>query len=45
MRPQNREGILAARILMLLSASIIFTLGAIHLVYTFWGTNLTPRDP
>src|SRR5258708_6105894 len=45
MRPQNREGILAAKILMVLSASIIFTLGVVHLVYTFWGPNLTPRDP
>jgi len=36
---------LAAKILMVLSASIIFTLGAIHLVYTFRGPNLTPRDP
>jgi hypothetical protein len=30
---------------MVLSASIVFTLGVIHLSYTFWGTNLTPRDP
>jgi hypothetical protein len=30
---------------MFLSASIIFTLGTAHLAYTFWGTNLTPRDP
>src|SRR6202047_3629969 len=45
MRPQNREGILAAKILMVLSASIIFTLGVVHLVYTFWGPMLTPRDP
>jgi hypothetical protein len=36
---------LAARILMVLSASIIFSLGVIHLVYTFWGPKLTPRDP
>jgi len=36
---------LAARILMVLSASIIFTLGVLHLVYTFWGPQLTPRDP
>jgi len=36
---------LAAKILMVLSASIIFTLGVIHLVYTFWGPKLTPRDP
>src|SRR5882762_4644617 len=45
MRPQNREGILAAKILMVLSASIIFTLGVVHLVYTFWGPKLSPRDP
>lgn len=30
---------------MVLSASIILTLGVIHLVYTFWGPNLRPRDP
>src|ERR1700732_220594 len=30
---------------MVLSASIIFTLGVVHLVYTFWGPKLTPRDP
>jgi len=36
---------LAARILMVISASIIFTLGVVHLVYTFWGPKLTPRDP
>jgi hypothetical protein len=36
---------LAARILMVLSVGIIFTLGVSHLVYTFWGPNLTPRDP
>jgi len=36
---------LAARILMVLSASIILTLGVVHLVYTFWGTKLNPRDP
>src|SRR5580692_3072488 len=45
MRPANREGILAAKILMVLSASIVFTLGVVHLVYTFWGPMLTPRDP
>src|SRR5499433_1496467 len=42
---QDRRGILAAKILMVLSASIIFLLGVVHLVYTFWGPNLTPRDP
>jgi hypothetical protein len=36
---------LAARILMVLSASIVFTLGVVHLAYTFWGLKLTPRDP
>ena len=30
---------------MVLSASIGLTLGVLHLVYTFWGTKLTPRDP
>ena len=39
------ESILAAKILMVLSASIILTLGVVHLVYTFWGPMLTPRDP
>ena len=36
---------MAARILMVVSASIIFTLGVVHLVYTFWAPKLTPRDP
>jgi hypothetical protein len=36
---------LAAKILMVLSAGIVFTLGVMHLVYTFWGPMLTPRDP
>jgi hypothetical protein len=36
---------LAPKILMVLSASIIFTLGVIHFAYTFWGPKLTPRDP
>jgi len=36
---------LAAKILMVLSASIILTLGVTHLFYTFWGPLLTPRDP
>jgi hypothetical protein len=30
---------------MILSASIILTLGVVHLVYTFWGPKLSPRDP
>jgi len=45
MGPQNREGILAAKILMVLSASIVFALGVVHFVYTFRGPMLTPRDP
>jgi hypothetical protein len=36
---------LVARILMVLSASIILTLGVVHLVYTFRGPQLSPRDP
>jgi hypothetical protein len=30
---------------MVVSASIILALGVLHLVYTFWGPKLTPRDP
>jgi len=37
--------LLAAKILMLLSAGIILSLGVSHLYYTFWGPMLTPRDP
>jgi hypothetical protein len=36
---------LAAKILMVLSACITFALGVVHLVYTFWGQKLMPRDP
>ncbi len=36
---------MAAKILMVLSASIIFMLGVVHFAYTFWGPALTPRDP
>jgi hypothetical protein len=30
---------------MVVSAAIMFTLGLLHLVYTFSGPKLTPRDP
>jgi hypothetical protein len=33
-----------ATIQMVASASILFVLGILHLVYTFVGTKLTPRD-
>lgn len=33
------------RTLMVVSASIVLALGTIHLVYTFVGPRLTPRDP
>ena len=36
---------MAAVVLMTLSAGILFGLGLLHLVYTFWGSKLTPRDP
>ena len=36
---------MAARVLMVVSASIVFALGVIHFIYTFWGPKLTPRDP
>ena len=44
-RPAKQGGIVAAKSLMVLSASIMLTLGVVHLVYTFYGTKLTPRDP
>lgn len=34
-----------AMVLMVASAGIIFALGTLHLVYTFVGPKLTPRDP
>ena len=36
---------MAAKILMLVSAGIAFALGVVHLVYTFRGPKLMPRDP
>ena len=35
---------MVAKVLMSVSASIILALGILHLVYTFWGPKLTPRD-
>ena len=35
---------MAATVLMVISAVIFFTIGALHLVYTFYGPKLTPRD-
>jgi hypothetical protein len=34
-----------ATILMVASAAIVLALGVIHLAYTFYGRQLTPRDP
>ena len=34
-----------AKALMATSAGVIFALGALHLVYTFVGSKLRPRDP
>lgn len=36
---------MTATILMSLSAVVLLTLGVLHLVYTFSGPLLTPRDP
>lgn len=36
---------MAARLLIVASAAIIFALGALHLRYTFSGPKLRPRDP
>lgn len=35
---------MTAKILMVISVAIIFMLGMIHVIYTFWGAKLTPRD-
>jgi len=40
----HKEIILIAKVLMIFSASVILILGALHLVYTFWGPKLRPRD-
>ncbi|MCY1522245.1 hypothetical protein D9M68_570900 [compost metagenome] len=34
-----------ATVLMTTSAAIFFTIGTLHLIYTFYGPKLTPRDP
>lgn len=34
-----------SKMLMAASAAIVLILGCIHLVYTFWGPALLPRDP
>jgi hypothetical protein len=34
-----------ARVSMLLSAAVVLTLGVLHLLYTFRGPKLRPRDP
>jgi len=36
---------LPAKILMTASAGIILLLGTLHLIYTFYGPKLLPRDP
>ena len=36
---------MGATVLMLASAAILFVLGTLHLIYTFFGSKLTPRDP
>ncbi len=40
-----KVGAMLASIFMVLSSAMILTLGAIHLMYTFSGKKLTPRDP
>lgn len=34
-----------AQIFVMISAAVIFLLGTLHLVYTFYGSKLHPRDP
>jgi hypothetical protein len=35
----------AARVMMIVCAGIAFVLGTLHLIYTFSGPKLLPRDP
>jgi len=37
--------VLIAQALIALSASILFVLGSLHLLFTYWGPKLRPRDP
>ena len=39
------ENAVVAAGLMVASAAVIFSLGTLHLVYTFFGAKLRPRDP
>lgn len=36
---------MASTVLMVTSAAILFALGTLHLIYTFTGSKLMPRDP
>jgi hypothetical protein len=40
-----KGGAVLASVLMVVSAGIILILGILHLIYTFSGNKLTPRDP
>jgi hypothetical protein len=40
-----KGGAVLASIFMVVSAGIILALGVLHLIYTFSGKKLTPRDP
>lgn len=44
-RQDTEESGMAATVLMLASAAILLTMGTLHLIYTFCGPKLTPRDP
>jgi len=39
------ENTVLATVLMVASAVVLFALGTLHLIYTFVGPKLTPRDP
>lgn len=43
--PQDLGGCMLATVLLVVSAAVLFSLGAIHLVITFVGPKLKPRDP
>lgn len=43
--PTEKELPLLPRVLVAASSAIMVLLGALHLLYTFRGSNLAPRDP
>jgi len=43
--PQHARPIVLAKYFIAFASAVMAALGSIHLLYTFWGTRLFPRDP